>query len=159
MINLLRQIRKREEGSVVVEAALLLPIMLTLGLGAVDASNMMLQNHKIETQLVMAGNYLAKSQTPNLYETQAKNLASTGQLESGGTEIIPGWSASDVSVSYSSVTNATTASGTEYLAGSTVTVVTVSTSVSYQGFGILRSMFGPSIQLTGSYEERVIGTA
>ncbi len=159
MIRQIRYIRGTDEGSVVVEAALLLPIMLALGLGAADASNMMLQNHKIETQLVMAGNYLAKSQTPNLYETQAKNLASTGQLESGGSEIISGWSASDITVSYNRVTNESTETGTEYLAGDTVTIVKISTTVTYQGFGILRSLFGSSIQLKGAYEERVIGTA
>ena len=137
-----------------------MPFVITVGLGAIDASNMLLQNHKLETQLTMAGNFLAKSRTPTQYEVQAKNLACSGESTATVDKcVIPNWTVGDIQVSYATVSNAELDEGFEYRDGNPVQIVRVSSDIRYTGFGLLSSIFGGSIRLSGSYEERVIGAA
>ena len=158
MIRRLKKYLSERDGSVVVEAALVLPFVITVGIGAVDASNMLLQNHKLETQLTMAGNFLAKSRTPAQFETEAKNLACSGRSTATSTKcIIPNWTVSDIQVSYATVSNSELDGGFEYRDGTPVQIVRVSSNIQYTGFGLISSIFGGSIQLSGAYEERVIG--
>ncbi len=158
MIKHITKFANDKAGGLVIEAALIFPFLITLGLGVADASYMLVQNHKLETQLAMAGNYLSKTRAPAQHETQAKNLACGGALETTTKCIIPNWTVSDIQISYGSVDNAELESGYEYRGGQPVTIVTVTSDISYTGFGVLSSVFGKSIRLTGSYEERLIGT-
>ena len=146
-------------GGLIVEAALVLPFLILLGLGAADASYMMVQNHKLESRLTMAGNFLAKTGTPNLYESQARNLACAGQISTPSSCVLPNWSPSDIIVTYTDVANAEIEGGFEYRGDSPVKIVTVTSGIDYSGFGILSSFSGGSIRLQGSYQERVIGVS
>ncbi len=158
MKGLIKSILLSRDGGLVIEAALVLPFIIIIGLGAADASNMLVQNHKLESRLAMAGNYLAKTGTPATYESQAKNLACAGQLSTPSQCVLPNWSTSDITISYTDVANAELENGFEYRGGQPVKVVTVSSSIQYTGLGIVSSITGGSAQLQGSYEERVIGS-
>lgn len=138
-------------GTVAIEAAFALPFLVLLGLGAVDYSNMLISHHKMQSGLTSAGNFLAKSRTPQNYEGQARNLAVSGNL-SGGTPLIPGWENSDVTITYRTISNA----NGQYRGEQTVQIVSVSSDVAYQGFGFVNAITpGGAAIMTDSYEARV----
>lgn len=140
------------EGSVAIEAAFALPFLILIGLGAVDYSNMLLSHHKMQSGLTGAGNYLARTRAPQNFETQAKNLAVTGQM-AGGTAILPGWSASDISISYKNEANT---SG-NYRGADNVQVVQISTALTYTGFGIVNAITPGHVVMRDTFEVRVDG--
>jgi len=145
--------RENREGGLIVEAALLLPLLITAGLGGLDASNMLLQNHKMEGQLTIASAYLSKSNDPAQRETSAKQLAVTGNVSGSGGAIIPGWSTNDVTISYATIDN----SGELYRGGATIQTVRISSTLNYKGFGVLSSILPNGIKLKSSVEERIVG--
>jgi len=59
--------RKDTSGVVAVEGALILPFLAALAFGAIDSSLLLLHNHKMETGLTAAGNYLARTPTPAIF--------------------------------------------------------------------------------------------
>ena len=157
MIRALRKFRKDESGAAVIEAVLMVPIVGTLGLGTIDASLLVLQRHKVETNLASAAGYLSKTKIPQSFETQAKNLATTGRIAPGGTPMISGWTVDKITIAYKSVTNTQLQSGASYKGGATVKVIQISTDVPYKGLGLLSSLRGGKINLKAAYEERITG--
>lgn len=145
-----------ESGAVAIEAVFALPMLFVIGFGAIDGSLLMMHNHKAENGLVSAGNYLAQTPTPAAFEARAKRLATTGQITSGGERKIGNWSENDVTISYKSITNTDAGSGRNYRGGDTINVVRLSTSIPFQGIGIIRSVTGGTTTITASYEERLI---
>jgi len=116
----------------------------------------MMQNHKVENGLVSAGNYLAKTQTPTLFEGTAKRLATTGQISSGGDKKVKNWNEGDVSITYIDTANTETEMGRSYRGGDTIKVVKLSTNVPFQGLGFLKSVSGGTLTIKASYEERLV---
>ena len=159
MIARMNSLLNCREGGLIIEAALVLPFVILIGLGAADASNMLVQNHKLESRLAVAGNFLAKTGTPATYESQAKNLACAGQLTTPSKCVLANWSPSDIVVTYTDVANAELESGFEYRGGDPVKIVSVTSSISYTGLGILSSISGGAMTLQGSYEERIIASS
>lgn len=149
---LFRLIRERS-GAVAVETVFILPFLLFGGLAAIDASFLMLQNHKMESGLSNAGSYLARVQNPNALEDNAKRLAVSGQIGSGGAARLSGWNAGDITVSYKSVAN----NDGDYRGGASVRTVTLSSQKPFNGFGILKTVFGGSITISARHEQRLIG--
>lgn len=153
MNRILPKYLRREDGGLVVEAALLLPFIVSAGLGGLDASYMLLQNHRLESQLQTASSYLSKSDDPASKETLAKQLAMTGSLDGSGDLLLPGITANDISITYETISNQ---SGL-YRGDDTIKTVKVSAQFDYQGFGILSSLMPDGAFLTASVEERVVG--
>lgn len=153
MIRMWTAYQDNREGGLIVEAALLLPLLITAGLGGLDASNMLLQNHKLEGQLTIASAYLSKSNDPQQRETSAKQLAVTGNVSGLGASIIPGWTTSDISISYATIDN----SQEIYRGGATIQTVKIDSTVNYKGFGVLASILPNGIKLKASVEERIVG--
>lgn len=151
MYRTLKNILLRNDGNVVIEAALILPFLISAGLGAADASYMLLQNHRAESQLTIAATYMSKAHYPQNVENQAKNLAVTGVIGSGGTPLIAGWSSQDINIAYKTVDNT---SGS-YLGGGSVKVVQISTEIPYSGLGIVNSITRNSIKIKVTVEERL----
>ena len=147
MRRLFHSLQREEEGVAAVEVALMLPFFVLLVFGAIDASNLLIQTHRVEQGLALAGGYLSKSQDPGDRIDEAKELAVTGRI-SGGQPIVKGWSTADVSVSFRSV------AGT-YRTGTSGRVVRMATSHSYEGFGLLRGLSGARIRVEASHEERI----
>lgn len=155
----LRSYLKDNSGVAAIEAALMFPFLALTCFGTMDASFLMLQNHKMETGLTAAGNYLSKTRTPLQYETQAKRLATTGQIKAGGTKYIPNWSESDIVLTYKKVPNTPTQDGMSYRGGATIDIIKLSSQYTYQGIGFLSSISGGTITVSANYEERLIGSA
>jgi len=155
-MRLLKAYQNSETGAVAIEAVFAVPLLILIGFGAIDGSLLMMQNHKAESGLVSAGNYLAKTPTPRSFEARAKQLATTGQITDGGARKIRNWSDSDVSINYKSVPNFFTRSGRIFRGGNRVSVVELSTSIPFQGIGFFKSVSGGSITIEAQYEERLI---
>ncbi|WP_409432905.1 TadE/TadG family type IV pilus assembly protein [Litorimonas sp. RW-G-Af-16] len=155
----LRTYRKDERGAVAVEAVFIVPLLIALGLGAVDSSLLILNNHRMETGLTAAGNYLARTGSPQALETRAKRLAVTGQLDSGHPARITGWSASDVTINYRQIANPQVNGQRQYRGSDVVQIIELSSEHTYQGIGVLKSIFGGSIKLKATHQERVVGSA
>jgi len=148
---LLRIYSARTNGSMSIEAALVIPILMLSGLGAVDASNYLLQNHKMESGLVSAGRYLAKSDNPQSIGIRAKRLAVSGRTDSGVNPVLENWTTNDVTITYLSTNN----SQGLYRGGDQILTVKISSELPYQGFGLLNAVTGGST-LRASYEERIV---
>lgn len=154
----LQKIISDKTGSVLVEAALVLPLLIVAALGSIDASYMMLQNHKLESQLSMAASYLSRSDNPVNQENAAKNLALTGTTNANAAPLLKGWSISDINISYVSTSNEPDADGdTLYRGETTVKTIVIVSQVDYKGLGILSSFAPEGLALKGEVEERLIG--
>lgn len=153
LISLIRRYHTELRGAVVVEAAVILPFLAITGLGAVDASYMLLQNHKMEQALVSAAGFMSQSANPVSVESQAKTIAVNGSLAAGSDPLIKNWSPNDISISYRLVPN----NNGQYRAGDFVRVVELETSLPYHGFGIIKSIRGSHVTLKASYQQRMTG--
>lgn len=136
-------------GSVSAEAALIVPALILLGLGAADYSNMLISHHKMQTSVTNAGIYLAKSGAPANAESKAKNLAVTGQL-TGGMAKLPGWENGDITITYS-----TTANANSNYRGADVRIVKLSTELDYQGFGFVNALVPGRVKMRDTFEARI----
>lgn len=148
----LRVLRQDRRGVAAIEAALLLPLLTLAGFGVIDASLLLLQNHKMENGLAAAGNYLSKAPNPNSVEVQAKRLATTGHVKAGGKALIAGWSDAAVTITYRSVSN----NAGNYRGGNNVRVVRLTSQTPYQGLGLIKAISGGSLFLKASYENRLV---
>ncbi len=156
-MSILKAYQREDDGSVLVESALILPLLIAAGLGSIDASYMMLQNHKLESQLAMAASYLSRSDNPSNLENTAKTLALTGTID-GSKAVLKGWGLDDISISYLTTDNQTNGNGgTLYRGDATVTTVVISSQFDYKGMGILSSVIPNGTSLNASVEERVTG--
>lgn len=141
-------------GVAAVEAAILFPFLGIVGLGVMDCSYMLLQNHKMEQSLVSAANFMALSSDPQLVETQAKRIAVSGTIDPLAEPVIKNWSPNDISISYTMVPN----DDGEYRGGEFIRVVNITTVHPYEGFGIVKSLTGSSVTLNAQYQQRMTGT-
>lgn len=158
MLNLgskIHEIFADNSGAATVEAAIIVPILAVVGLGVMDCSYMLLQNHKMEQSLVSAANYMALSTDPRLVESQAKHIAVSGTTDPQAEPLIKNWAPGDVSISYVMVPN----NNGLYRGGDFIRVVDISTSLPYEGFGIVKSIMGKGVTLSAQYQQRMTGTA
>jgi len=143
---------RAERGGAAVEAALVMPFLMALGLGGADAGGLFLESHKIKAGVASAARLVANAQVPENVEAQARNLAVTGQ-RTGGTPRVRGWTTAGVTISYRQVSN----SGSLYNGPSNVRIVRVEGVHTSAGFEFLQ-MFGmPSFTLRAVQEERWLG--
>jgi Flp pilus assembly protein TadG len=153
-------LRRDREGSALMEGAIVLPVLLTLGLGVFEFSWLFYQQHLISTGVSDAARYIARSSTPNdlTIQMNAKNLATTGAFNGGGPRV-SGWRASELSITYTSVDNAPGATGlTPYRGGSVIESVTVSTTFTVPSLGFFGFLGLKPPIFTVSHQERVIGS-
>lgn len=153
MICIRYKFLRDQRGGLVVEAALILPLLIAAGLGVLDASYMMVQNHKLESQLSVAANYLSKSDAPELREIYAKNLAVMGTVSGGNESLVKNWSTDDINVTYLMTAN----SNGIYRGDENIRTVQLSTQIDYSGLGILSSILPQKPVLTARVQERVVG--
>ncbi|NNE59157.1 MAG: hypothetical protein HKN36_13710 [Hellea sp.] len=152
-MTLFKSFIRNKRGGVIVESALILPLMISAGLSGLDASNMLIQNHKLEGQLAMAGTYLSKSDNPVARESAAKNLAVTGDISGTGPARVKGWTAGDITVSYLATSN----TNGDYRGESNIETVKIYTELDYKGFGILSSIMPNGITIKAEVQERIVG--
>ncbi len=163
--NRLNRFKTDDKGTSLIELAVVLPVLLTIGLGIMEFGNMIYRQHLIVNGVRDAARYASgrpydaanTAQTTNI-STAAANIAATGTI-SGGTNRISWWAPGAVSVTYTTVANGPTSCGSSrcYRPIRDVAIVTVSTSVAYQPLGFLGYLEQNAITLTASHQERVIG--
>ncbi len=149
----LRQMLRDEYGGMIVESALVFPVLITIGIGGIDASYMLIQNHKVEGHLAVAANFLSKSDMPENHETTARNLAVTGNPDGNGDPIIKGWSTEQVRIKYITTAN----NNDSYRSDGDVRTIEISTSLDYKGFGLLSSILPETPRLSARVQERIVG--
>jgi Flp pilus assembly protein TadG len=162
--TLARRFHVEETGAVLIETAIILPIMITLSAGVYEFSNAIYTRLLLEAGVSDAARYLARCIHTTTDEaacgTAAQNLAVTGQVANGGTARVSGWAATGVNISYMStaITVDPNTGNQNYLGSSAdVLVAQVSTDYSYTGTGLLGVLgFGP-LTLSVAHQERVIG--
>jgi len=150
MIARLRDFARCARGSAAVEAAVVVPVLLTIGLGAAETGNLVSENHRMKVGLAAGARMLARAQAPETLEAQARNLAVTGARTGGGPRIA-NWRTSDVQISYRWIDNATGA----YTGGSRIRVIRLESTKPYHGLGFL-GLVRP-LQVNAMHEERWTG--
>jgi Flp pilus assembly protein TadG len=164
-----RNFAHEEKGAVLVETAIILPLMITLSAGVYEFSNEIYTRLLLEAGVADGARYLARcvhlASDEAACGAQAQNLAATGQVTSGGTARVKGWTAADVTISYTStpVTVDPTTGEQNYRSSSAdVLVAKVSADYSYSnaghaGLGLLGVLGLGPLTLSVAHEERVIG--
>ena len=142
---------KDTEGAVIVEGAILFPVLALIAYGIADVSMMLLQSHKMEQGLVAGASYLARSQTPTLLTAQAKNIAITGRPDGSGTSRIDGWTDSEITLTIRSINNTG-----QFRSGATVQVAQFESAHPYEGLGFVKLASGGRITIRADHEERLV---
>jgi Flp pilus assembly protein TadG len=128
------------EGSALLEASILTPVLLVLFLGAFEFSWYFNRQQMVEVGVRDAARYLGVA-SPNPCSdstllTSAKNLATTGIVGSGGTPRVPTWSTGDISISCTTIDNSAL---TYYCPATTPNCYSVTVQTSFPNPSILDS--------------------
>jgi Flp pilus assembly protein TadG len=150
------------EGSALVEAAVVMPVLVPLILGVLEFSWYFHKQQLVESGVRDAARYLARTApdtTPPTnpcddatFVADAKNIAVNGVI-SGGTARVPGWMVGDVAITCPSFDN----SASTYQGPATIYSVTVSTSFADPALGFFAMLNLTTPNLSASHEERSIG--
>jgi Flp pilus assembly protein TadG len=140
-----------DRGAATVEAAIVVPVLLSLGLGAAETGNLVNEVHGMKAGLAAGARVLARAPTPESIETTALNLAVTGAADGAGHARVAGWKVEQVDVSYRWVDN----SAGLYTGGAQVRIVRLTTSKPYKGLRLLT--LAGDFNLTATHEERWTG--
>jgi Flp pilus assembly protein TadG len=148
-----------DEGSALIEGAIIVPFLLVLVLGVFEFSWLIDQQHLISTGIHDAARYIARSANPRdvTIQNDAKKLATTGAID-GGPSRVRGWTERDVHISYASVNNSVGSNGlTAFRGDAAIQIVTVSTTFTVPSLGFFGFLGLKPPALTVSHQERVIG--
>lgn len=164
MLKFLRSLRHDRDGSALVEAAIVMPVMFALLFGVYEFSWYFYSQHLVSTGVRDAARYLARTDLDNpcssaANQTIAKNIAT---LTSDGTARVKGWTAAKVAIACTPVSKFVCGASTPCALNSGPTaydvyIVTVSTNYTPATLGFL-GFFGfsaPSIAV--SHQERAVG--
>ena len=149
-MSLFRRLLDCACGSATVEAALVVPFMLTIGLGAAEVANVVNETHRMKAGLAAGSRLLARAQDPTSLEADARNLAVTG-VRTGGSPRIPDWRSNQVVVTYRWVSN----TNETYTGGANIRIVRLSSTKPYTGVGLL-ALARPR-EVSAFHEERWTG--
>lgn len=157
MRNIWQDWRGDTRGTAMLEMAVVLPVLLAIGLGVFEFGNLIYKYHLITVGIRDGARYAAGLPAGSA-DAAAKNIATTGVV-SGGTNRVADWIPNDVIVSYSTVANGPTSCGSVkcYRGGDNITMVTLSTSETYQDLGFLGYFGLGPITLNVSHQERLFG--
>jgi hypothetical protein len=156
---------RREEGSALIEGAIVVPVLCILLFGVYEFSWFLYQQHLISIGLRDAARYLARSParcnpiSPSwpIDEASAKNLATTGSIL-GGAARVRGWTAATVRLTCTPIDNPIRASGlSAYRGGPMIYVATASARFNYPSLGLFGFLGLKSPTISVSHSERVIG--
>jgi hypothetical protein len=161
----IRALWREQDGSALLEGAVVMPLLLALMLGVYEFSWYFYQQHLIAVGVRDAARYLARSSDPcdatsarwASEAVNAENLATTG-FATGGPARVKGWTAGMVAIECTPIDNRTGLDGLRaYRGGSVIYVVTVSTKFTDPSLGFF-GIFGlrPPV-ISVSHSERVIG--
>lgn len=170
-MKLVRSLWPNRDGSALLEASILTPMLFSMVLGVYEFSWYFYQQQLVEAGIRDSVRYLARIPIPNTttnpcslsdangtsfatYVARAQNIAATGQTASGGTARVKGWTAANVSIScpLSSSPIGTYADGT-----TTMWIISASTNFADPSLGFL-SFLGLKVpNIRASHQERFMG--
>ena len=156
----IRRFQGDEQGAAMVEMALVTPFVLLLSAGVFEFSNILNTRLLLEAGVEDGARYMARCNDSSWANcvSYGKNLAVNGSI-TGGSARVPNWTPPQVTVNVSHTLAVDAATGTELYLSSTanVDVVTVSTSVPYNGIGLWGYLGFGTLNITASHQERVFG--
>jgi Flp pilus assembly protein TadG len=161
--RLFGSLRHNTDGSVLVEAAVVLPVMVPLVLGVLEFSWYFQKQQLVESGVRDAARYLARTAedtTPPTdpcdnatFVANAKSIAVTGVI-SGGTARVPGWTVGSVTICPTTFFDN---SASTYLGPSKIYLITVSTTFADPALGFFSALGLTTPNLSASHTERSIG--
>jgi Flp pilus assembly protein TadG len=158
-----------EDGSALVEATIVMPLLITLFLGVFEFSWYLYNQQLVVSGLRDAARYMTrveltdgnrdpcsqKDQYGVLYTDDAANIATTAEPLPGGSARVAGWSPADVTISC--VPSVALENG-DYADGSAVmTIIEVATRFADPSLGLFSSLGLKAPMLSFSHQERFIG--
>ena len=161
----LRLLARSEDGTALIEGAIVVPVLCVLLFGVYEFSWFFYQQHLVSTGLRDAARYLAHLQAPcnstlldwPTEQTGAKNLATTGSF-SGGNSRVKGWTTSAIRIDCKWIDNTPVDQGlSSYRGGRFIYVVTASTRFRDRSLGLFGFLGLQSPVIAVSHSERVIG--
>jgi Flp pilus assembly protein TadG len=155
-----------DNGSALVEAAIVIPVLLTLFLGVFEFSALFWEQQLISSGVRDAARFLsrclgvsARSDCLNVSETAveeaAKNLAVYGSISGGKVTRVPDWAVDQVKISFATIDNA----GGTYRGPPIIRTVTVSTTYTHPSLGFLGYLGLSNLNFSVSHQERVAGSS
>jgi Flp pilus assembly protein TadG len=153
-----------DQGSVLVEATILMPFLVTLMFGLFEFSWYFHKQQLVESGVRDAARYLARTAVDSeppispcgdaTFVANAQNIAVTGVI-SGGTARVPGWTVGSVSMSCAAFANSATPPA--YQGSSIIYRITAATNFVDPALGYF-GMLGLTVpNLSASHTERSIG--
>lgn len=157
-----------KSGAALVELTVVLPVLLTIGLGVIEFGRLIYNYHLITVGVRDAVRYQSGF-TDGANYNNAKCIALTGKI--AGADCDPGaspscttacrvswWNdAATVTFTPASITNDNGFGVPLYRGGATITVITASAIVAYSPFGMFGFYGTGAINLTTSHQERYYG--
>jgi Flp pilus assembly protein TadG len=154
------------DGSALVESAVLVPLLFVLLFGVYEFSWFFYQQHLAAMGVRDAARYLARVSSPcdersaawPIEQANAKALATTGSTR-GSTARIKGWTAASVVLRCTAVGNPAGPTGLRaYRSGEVVYVITASTSFVDPALGFFAFLHLAPPVISVSHSERVVGS-
>ncbi|QGY00206.1 pilus assembly protein [Roseovarius faecimaris] len=149
-----RSFRENEDGVVLIEALLALPILLILAVGILEFGNMMWQRQQLQVGVRDAARYWSRCRPLANGATympctidKARNIAVFGNPDGTGNPRVPGWSISDVTIT----------PATPDPVPDDTDMVTVSTSTDYQGSPLFNAVLTGTVEIGYWAQMRYIG--
>lgn len=156
-------------GAVLVEAALVMPVLLLLALGVFEYSNMFFKHQAVTAGVRDAARYAARTPRPlgqtceeTLNDVElvsaVKNLAVSGDIFNSTPARVSGWSVDDVSLTATLVENPVDAAGVRVYRGpDPICIVRVSSSYTHARMGLFSGLGFIPATVSISHTERWIG--
>jgi hypothetical protein len=164
---MLRTLLRDNDGSALVESALLVPLLFTLLFGVYEFSWFFYQQHLVAVGVRDAARYLARvndacderSPTWPMEQTNAKILATTGSIR-GDTARVKGWTPAMVVLRCTAISNPLGPRGLRAYrsGGEVVYVITASTSFADPSLGFFGFLHLSPPLISVSHSERVVGS-
>ena len=159
----LRRFRRDQRGTVLIEMAIVAPLMLLLSAGVFEFGNLIHDKLLMEAGLDDGARFAARCNSQIYTQANltincavvAENIAERGDVAGTGTERVPGLS---VTINTSTCYNTVDANGVVLYLSTTsqVCVVTASGTLPYNGIGMLSLLNIGPFTLTASHQERFI---
>lgn len=160
LISSFRKFAGDTQGAALIEGALIFPFLAVLAFGSYEFSNLIYSHHLITTGVRDAARFLARTDDPLAKQTEAKNLATTGTINTGGTRRVSWWAPDNVSITVRALPNPVVDVATgerQYRGLATIQVVEVRSEVTYQGLGTIKIPGIDVFKFTVFHNERAIG--
>ena len=155
MCRMIRRILRDDEGSALLEGAIVVPVLFSLIFGVLEFSYYFYQQHLVATGVRDAARYLAQVEDPTAAaaQTAAQNLASTGSRAGGSFRRVTGFDPAEATITFTFVNN----DAAIYRGLPQLRIVHVTGSFTWAPLGFWGFLGLASVNVTVTHSERWIG--